>query len=277
MGIISGFLGGAGNAMADAGKMLFADKLSKERAEADFLRDSELKKGMATEEREYKSGESEKEREFKSSEGAARDKAALERTQYTADTKAKAAGDKENKPTSQIKNIRFLMSKEGGGNSIEESVQLTFPQATIKHTDPEGNQIVVVKTKDGHKEIGKITTDAKGDQKWLPAGETMEKPITGKDLKTKAAAMSKEEGTDKDWIPFNERGSKDPEVRAALEEERKTKKPGGIVGGAMNTQETPKVPGNGKVAPQKAIDAVMADKKLLPQFIEHYGYDPTKQ
>ena len=44
-GIIAGFLEGSGSAMADIGKMAFADKLSKERAEADHLRNTALERG----------------------------------------------------------------------------------------------------------------------------------------------------------------------------------------------------------------------------------------
>jgi len=43
-GIIAGFLGGVGQGMADAGKMMLSDKLAKEREEADFLRESEFRK-----------------------------------------------------------------------------------------------------------------------------------------------------------------------------------------------------------------------------------------
>jgi hypothetical protein len=46
MGIISGFLGGAGRGAAQAGQLLLADKLAKERSEADFLRDSALRKDL---------------------------------------------------------------------------------------------------------------------------------------------------------------------------------------------------------------------------------------
>jgi hypothetical protein len=278
MGLISSFLGGAGNAMADAGKMMFADKLRGEREEANFLRDQELGKNKTDADQAFRSSESEKDRAHKTSEGKARDDAALERTQYSADTKAKSAGGGD-KPTNQMKNVDFLMSKKGGGKTVSEAITIAFPSSKIKHTDQEGNQIVVVPAAGGgFEEVGKIVTDKKGKPRWLPKGEKMDEPITGKDLKAKAAAMSKEEGTDDDWIPFNERGRKDPEVRAALEKERSSKKTGGLVGGAMGgIKPTVKPQTEKKAAPQKAVDAVMADPKLIPQFVEHYGYDPTKQ
>ena len=84
-GIIAGFLGGAAKGMADAGKMLLADKLASERDEADFLRRSELRKletgasqEFTTSERlsgqEYQSGENKK--KLASQEKIAKDRAA---------------------------------------------------------------------------------------------------------------------------------------------------------------------------------------------------------
>jgi len=51
MGIVSGFIGAAGKATADAGRLMFADKIAREREEANFLRDSALKKTITAEDR----------------------------------------------------------------------------------------------------------------------------------------------------------------------------------------------------------------------------------
>lgn len=56
MGIISGFLGGAGRGAAQAGQMLLADKLAKEREEARALRDSALRKDLQASRQTFQSG-----------------------------------------------------------------------------------------------------------------------------------------------------------------------------------------------------------------------------
>lgn len=287
MGIVSGFLSGVGKASAKAGEMMFADKIVKEREEANFLRDSALKGSMAAEEREFKSSEREAGQEFKSTEAEKRDVAALERTKYTADTKAKAAKEKGAGSTSQIKNMKFLMTEAGGKKPLNEAVMLAFPGAKIKATDKEGNISVAIPV-GGNKfeNIGKFTHDEKGNQVWLNKGEELKNaPIESthrKQAKKEAEEKDKFWGSDEEHFPETG-GDKDAWKKMRRQqlanEERKVKKgvataetpkTGGIIGDKM-----PKTPG--KEAPQKAIDAVMADKKLLPQFIEHYGYDPTKQ
>jgi hypothetical protein len=55
-GIISGFLGGAGRGAAQAGQMLLADKLIKEREEANFLRDSQLRADLQASRQDFMSG-----------------------------------------------------------------------------------------------------------------------------------------------------------------------------------------------------------------------------
>jgi Rieske Fe-S protein len=277
MGLISGFISGTGKGMAQAGQMLFADKIAKEREESNFLRDSALKKTMAVEEREFKSSEAEK-----------RDVAAMERTKYTSDTKAAAEKAKGAGSTSQIKNMKYLMTEAGGKKSLNEAVMLAFPGAKIKATDKEGNISVAIPIGgDKFENIGKFTHDEKGNQVWLNKGEELENaPIESshrKQVKKEADEKDKLWGGEKD--PFSETGGdRDAwikmrrqqvanEDRAAKKRGATTETPkaGGIIGDKM-----PKAPTK-RTAPQKAVDAVMADKKLLPQFIEHYGYDPTKQ
>ena len=57
-GIISGFLKGAGQATAEAGKMMLADKLATEREEANFLRDSEFRKNLQASDHKFQSEQS---------------------------------------------------------------------------------------------------------------------------------------------------------------------------------------------------------------------------
>jgi hypothetical protein len=63
-GIISGFLKGAGQAAGEAGTMMLADQLAKERDEANWLRDSSLRKDLAAARQGHLSGENKKRREY---------------------------------------------------------------------------------------------------------------------------------------------------------------------------------------------------------------------
>jgi len=266
MGLISGFLGAAGKATAKAGEMLFTDKIAKEREEADFLRNSALKKTMAVEEREFKSSEAEK-----------RDVAAMDRTKYTADVKATAAKAKGAGSTSQIKNMKYLMTEEGGKKPLNEAVMLAFPGAKIKATDKEGNISVAIPV-GGNKfeNIGKFTHDEKGNQVWLNKGEELENaPIESPHRKqAKAEAEEKDAfwGGEKD--PFSETGGdKDAWIKMRRQqianEERATKKggvttetpkTGGIIGDKM--PKTPgkevKTIGNKQLSKQEYVDAMVA-------------------
>jgi len=258
MGIVSGFLSGAGKATAEAGKMMFADKIVKEREEANFLRDSALKGSMAAEEREFKSSEAEK-----------RDVAAMERTKYTADIKAAAkSGD-----TTNIKDAAALRKLGYPGEVADAVAHGAFKQ--IKDEDTGDMVLINALT---NKPVGRLTT-INNKKQWLPEGEEPELAEVTTAHRKAAKKTAKEKAgwfrTDVTDFPSTEGDRKvwtKQEAQRLAQEERAAKKGGGIIGGKMK-----KPPMGEKVAPQKAIDAVMADKKLLSQFIEHYGYDPTKQ
>ena len=132
----------------------------------------------------------------------------------------------------------------------------------IKYTDNKGNEQegILQKNEDGSFNIVKPGT-----------GDVVEQEITREDLKNKAAQMNVAEGRGDDWIPWNEFGVKDPEVRAAIVKERGEGK--GIVGSKITTPP-PKQEGK---APQRALDYVKSNPEALPDFIKKYGYDPTKQ
>ena len=282
MGVISGFLGGVGKATADAGKMMFTDKVAREREEANFLRDSALKGSMATEEREFKTSERESGQEFKSTEAEKRDAAALERTKYTSDTKAAADKAKGAGSTSQIKNMKHLMSEAGGKKPLNEAVMLAFPGAKIKATDKEGNISVAIPIGNNKFEnIGKFIHDEKGNQVWLNKGEELEnakiESAHRKQAKKEAAEKDKFWGGEKD--PFSETGGdKDAWVKMRKQqianEERaakksgataETPKAGGIIGDKM-----PKAPGN----EVKTIgNKQLSKQEYIEAMVKKYGED----
>ncbi len=77
MGIIAGFLGGAAAGAADAGRIMLIDKLQKERAEADALRESELRTSLQSDQQSYLTGERKAEQTFKAGENQ-KDRASAE-------------------------------------------------------------------------------------------------------------------------------------------------------------------------------------------------------
>lgn len=274
-GIISGFLGGAAKGMADAGKLMFADKLAKEREEANFLRDSALKKTLQTDsqkfrsteaetDRTYKSSEAEIERKFTATESTKKDKAALERSNVQADAKSGS-----NKPTNKSKNIDDLVRR---GLSQEEAIIKVYPGSIIKHTDVEGNISVAIPDgvgKDGkpkYRNILSTKTDKNGTSRWYNEGEEPEKKITNKEKKVKAKEINEKE--DNNW-PWTKTGYKDPSVTKAIEEERKAKKGGGIVGSKITKQTSSEMKTVGKNK--------MSKEDFIARMVKQHGESKRKE
>ena len=252
-GIVRGFLAGASSAMADMGKMVLADQLQKEREEANFLRESDFRKTMQSDSQSFqasettrtlKSREKTAEADRKQRAKTAADKMASD--ERIADIRAKSSG-KDNR-SSQQKNIDDLMAR---GKTLTEAIQLVYPNATIKHTDAEGNQIVVVQTDKGFEEIGKIMINDAGEQEWVAAGDepTRTKP-TKEELQAKADAMNKDEGRGDDFIPFNEYSPTDKEVKDAAKKD--------LAGGVVNKAKDTKKIGGRDMSKQQFIDAMVA-------------------
>jgi hypothetical protein len=229
MGIISGFLRGAGQGAAQAGQMLLQDKLMKERDEANYLRDATLKSGLQTQDQEFR-GEMELSRQknlrtlqderigsdVKSAEelaGTNKDAAKLlaESRERIAEWNAKGT----NTLTSQQKNIRYLMSEEGGGLSRQEAVVLTFPEATIEHTDPNGNITVVERQLGGG--LKSIATIQQNDQdlpEVVPEGDEVSRTkATKEERQAESNLFNSESGNDDDWIPGNEKGPNHKDIK----------------------------------------------------------------
>lgn len=173
MGIVSGFLGGTGKGMADAGKMMFMDKLAKERDEVGFMRDSEYKTGEREAGQEFKVGEREAGQEFKAEESK------LERESRMALQKAKPG------PKPQL--IKYTLPD---GREMEGILQKTA-----------GGKFTIVRPDTGaimEEEISKeelknmaaqmnVAGDRGGD--WIPFNEYMKS-----DPEVRAAVIAKKEG-----------------------------------------------------------------------------------
>lgn len=250
MGLISGFFSGAGNAMGEAGKMMFADKLSKERAEADYLRSQTLgEKKMA-----HESDEKQKDRD-----------AALERTKYSSDKKTSDG----NKPTSQMKNAAALRAKGYPKEIADAAAHGSFEEVK----DADTGDMVLINTLT-NKPVGRLTTVGNKKQ-WVPEGEVPENAeVTSSHRKTaKKSASKKAEWFSTDATDFPSTGgdrkawSKEEAQRLA-NDERAGKTGGGIVSNQMTTPETPKIDpaaakemkmiNNKEIGKEEYIDAMIA-------------------
>ena len=192
MGIISGFVKGAGNAAFEMGKMTLADKLAKERDEANFLRDSQLRTDMQDKRLAHLSGENdkrtaaEKERdELKVQAEKDRDAEKVRTDAEAAETKtetdkeaAKALGEvnkevarirsttSSNKLSEKEKNAAALIEK-GYPSDIANGVAFNAIQE-IKDADT--GDMFLVNTLTNTK-IGTMTT-VNGKPTYIPEGDT---------------------------------------------------------------------------------------------------------
>ena len=259
-GIIAGFLGGSANGMAEAGKMLLADNLAKERDEADFLRRSELRKSENLADREFRSKERQAGQEFSTTERVASDETLIGREEVKSGrTKAAAAlkaerdsaesklnressekisadrlkaAAKDNR-TTQMKNMDRLMSEKGGSKSLEEAIILTFENATIKHTDEEGNISVAVMGEDGFEDLLSFRTNDQGRAEVVkPGKDPIQTKVTKKDRQGVA-----DEWNERDNKTLFKWNANDDEVKAETEKRFKEgtignapKPAGGLVG-----------------------------------------------
>lgn len=213
-GIIAGFLGGASAAMADAGKMMLADKLAKEREEANFLRESELRKALKADElgfteeqnrltREADQAKSEADRASREKIAEGRNKATLEAANIRAQATRESSGAA--KPTNQQKNINDLINR---GWSEESAVAHVYPGATIKYDGPEGERVVVQRGKQigDEKEIGRFMTNDRGAPEFVGLGDQPTRTKATKDQRKAIMEIWNSEGHEKNkalWFDWD--------------------------------------------------------------------------
>lgn len=169
-GLISGFVGGFGKAMAEVGKMGLADKLLTERQEADFLRESEFRKNERVSGQEFTAGESALDR--KSRENIAADKA-----------KALKAGSGA---TSQQKNIDDLIRR-----GFPQDVAVGLIHKGFKTIEDKVTGEMVVVNAANNVELGRLV-NYKGQGFWLGKGEELPDAKVTKADRTQAKNEGKE-------------------------------------------------------------------------------------
>ena len=286
-GIISGFLGGAGRGAAQAGQMLLSDKLIKEREEANFLRDSQLRTDLQASRQTFTKDLQTERIASDDARSAATIKSADDRSAATIASKEKEGGlNRKNlleiqklknkgaassNDTSNIKNLRFLMSKEGGSKSLRDALIASFPNATISHTDEEGNiSVAVLSDEGGMESIGSYRVNDQGVPEFVKPGESTTKTIATKDdRKIVADMMNDEQDNNYAWTRVNPNS---PEVKDRSNkmlkegwtfEDGVAVPPEGKAGddtmkedGATPTPETPPAPTNAiKLPPEIKDDA----------------------
>jgi len=263
-GIISGYLGGLGKGVADAGNLMLQDQIARERDEANDLRDRALSQNK----QDFTASENQKDRDSQ---------------EDIATTKSNKAG-KDNR-TNNIKNMEYLQTEAGGKKSIEESIMLSFPGSKIKHTDEEGNLMVSIPIGNNKfKQIGGYVKDEKGKSVWLNTGEELPNAEVTKQHRDKASDIAKNKDKfwegDKTSFPSTNGDIKlfrRQEAQRIANKERADKK--GIVNGQMKTKSENQLPG-GESDPEdtRMIKGRKVSKEeFIRRMVKRHGKDKLKE
>lgn len=204
-GIIKSFLGGAGEAMAEVGKMSFMQKLQEERDEANHLRQRELQiegqefqAGQANLERSYRTSERLEGQDFTSEEAdESRKHSTAESDLERKSRESESEADRKNRL--KVARISASSKQERAPQKIKYTDEKGFEQEGVLKEKEDGGYIIV-----------------KPDN-----GEPVTNPgFTRTQRKEMADILNVEEGTVDDYIPFNELDPDDPRVTAALAKQR---------------------------------------------------------
>jgi len=210
-GIIQGFIGGVGQGMADAGKMMLGDKLQKERDEADFLRRSELRKSENLADRKFRAGESELGRlhtteTAETKAGTDADAAKLTASARKLETdldrasKEKIADKKatalvkasENKGGADTTNVRDAAALIAAG--YPKDMANAVAHGALKQIKDEDTGDMVLVNALTNVPVGRLTTIG-GKKQWLPEGDLPENAeVTAKHRKAANTAASDKAG-----------------------------------------------------------------------------------
>jgi hypothetical protein len=148
-GIISGFLKGAGQATGEAGKMMLADQLAKERDEANWLRDSSLRKDLSRDRLSHLSAENKLRREYDTESAgtendqrvlAAKTKSGTDVEQSRLDREARSADNKysvDGRPDRD----RQTVDVDGGNGLVVEAFVNEDGSVTLPTVTGEGRTI----------------------------------------------------------------------------------------------------------------------------------------
>ncbi len=191
-GIISGFMGGGFKAMADAGRLMFNDKLRGERDEAEFLRDSELRKDIAAEDRSFRTSERTAGQEFTATQSG------LDRKSRESIAAERLKGAEKDGRTNQEKNAASLRAK---GYPPEIADAIAHGALEVVKDMETGDSTLVNPL---GKPVGRLTS-IDGKPMWLEEGEqTPNADVTSthrKEAKEKASGKAGTFRTDKTDFP----------------------------------------------------------------------------
>jgi len=263
-GIISGYLSGTGKALAYYGKVTLDNDIAKERDDANFLRDKELKKSardFTTSERvagqEFTASESEKDRQNR---------------KVISDKKIKNKKDKDGS-TNKMKNANALINQGYPKDVANAVAQGGFKQ--IK--DENSGDMVLVNTLTG-KESGRLTSDNQGNKKWLPTGEQPENAkvtkLHRKEAKDKAGDKAGVFSTDETDFPSTGGDRKEwakKEAQRIANEERS----GGIISSQLKPK--PSKPDTGKPEMKTIGTRRISKNDYIEKMVKKYGKDKLGQ
>ena len=267
-GIIQGFLGGAANAMGEAGKMAFANQLTKERDEANFLRDSELAKTLKREDITSREKISANDLAGRERIAESRDKTLLE----AANVRAAATRSGASKPTSQMKNVNDLI---GRGWSEESAVGHVYPGATIQHDSPDGERVVVLRGKEvgQEQEIGRFMPNDRGVSEFVGFGNQPTQTKMTKDQREKLRDLWNTEGHEKNkslWFSWD---TNDKELKKFGDDLVKSGQFDQYISGGSNSsaeglvnQQT-----QGKTKKVGASGREMTKQQFIDAMVDHHG------
>jgi hypothetical protein len=196
-GIISGFLKGAGYGAAQAGEMLLRDKLAKERQEASDLRNAALRESTQKADHAFRTSERMEGQEFSTETEATRTE---NRATETALAVTDASKLQEQKDKAAMERQKYVTDNK------------TVNPQLIKYT-----------TEKGLEQQGVLLDLGNGNYRIVHPqnGDVIEDKITKEELKNKAAQMNTEGNTEHNWVPWDEHGWGDSEVRDAVAKDKK--------------------------------------------------------
>lgn len=230
MGLISGFMGGAGQAAARGGEMLLQGNIRKEIDEANALRSKATKTGLQMDRQKFLGEDTDKKI------AADAEQAKLDRASRENVAGAKAADDNS---TTNMKDAASLI-KQG----VPKELALDVAHGGLKVVKDEESGDMMLVGAISQKPVGRLTSGGTTDAKqWIPeGGKTENAPITkmhrekAKEMASEKAGFFSFDDTDfketggdrKEWI----RG----EAQRLANEEREMKTGGGgIVNSAANS------------------------------------------
>jgi hypothetical protein len=253
MGLISGFVGGVGRGAAQAGAMVLSDKLAKERDEANFLRDSQLRTDLQSDRHQFLSDsqsaklQSDNERAAFTAEKAGERSVASDASRSAtakADREARSADSKYVVDNKAPKNAQTI-SIDGGNGLVVDAI-----------LNDDGSYSVPIENGSTKSVTPSVKSTAAAADEWakLEEGNTNMVGLGGKSGAEEASGMKKA-----DFL-----------AKRAIEIELGT----GGAGSETKATPTPDTAPKADAAPASTKSTVTPDKWYADMMAD--GLDPTK-